>query len=54
LNEFEDFKSEARKSQWRDFITKYEKRIQDYNFGTLLRNQAKEDYHEHNCFFGKF
>ena len=65
LDEMRDFKNEAAKAKWRDFIMKYddfiinlftsryEKRVQDYNFGTLLRNRSAEDYGEHNCFFGE-
>ncbi|KAH9274364.1 hypothetical protein BASA83_003362 [Batrachochytrium salamandrivorans] len=51
LKELEDFKTEKAKAKWRDFIMKYEKKVQDFNFGTLLRNRSGEDYAQDNCFF---
>ncbi|KAJ1342096.1 hypothetical protein BSLG_002657 [Batrachochytrium salamandrivorans] len=30
---------------------RYEKKVQDFNFGTLLRNRSGEDYAQDNCFF---
>lgn len=33
---------------------KYEKRVSDYNFGTLLRKNVDGDYTEENTMFGKF
>jgi hypothetical protein len=30
---------------------RYETKVQDFNFGTLLRNRAMEDYAENNAFF---
>ncbi|KAJ3299989.1 hypothetical protein HK104_005482 [Borealophlyctis nickersoniae] len=46
-----EFKTESSKAKWRDFIMKYEKKVQDYNFGTLLRLHAAHDYAEDNAFF---
>lgn len=40
------------KEKWRQFIMPYEHRIALYNFGTLLRLDSKEDYSEHNSYFG--
>ncbi|TPX32237.1 hypothetical protein SmJEL517_g04632 [Synchytrium microbalum] len=51
LNVDDDFKSEKAKAKWREFHTKYEKKIQDYNFGTLLRINADEEYTQENTFF---
>ncbi|TPX41679.1 hypothetical protein SeMB42_g05468 [Synchytrium endobioticum] len=51
LNVDSDFKSEKAKAKWRDFIIKYEKKVNDYNFGTLLRINADEEYTEENTFF---
>jgi hypothetical protein len=45
-----DFKSEAAKEKWRQFLQKYEK-VADYNFGTLLRIRSDQDYTEENSFF---
>ena len=50
LDEFNQFKTEQAKSKWREFLKKYED-LPDFNFGTLLRNRAKEDYGQDNCFF---
>lgn len=46
----QDFKSEAAKEKWRQFLLKYEK-VADYNFGTLLRIKYDDDYTEENSFF---
>ncbi|KAJ3091035.1 polysaccharide biosynthesis domain containing protein 1 [Quaeritorhiza haematococci] len=51
LNEMEEFKTEKAKAKWRDFIMRYEKKVQDYNFGTLLRIRSNEDYGPDNGFF---
>ncbi|EJU01492.1 DUF757-domain-containing protein [Dacryopinax primogenitus] len=45
----EDLKSPEAKKRWREWMAKYEKKLKDYNFGTLLRNNAKEEYGEHNA-----
>ncbi|KAJ1999470.1 hypothetical protein GGI04_003556 [Coemansia thaxteri] len=46
-----DFKTEVAKAKWREFMTKYEHRVNDYNFGTLLRIDASGDYSEENSMF---
>ncbi|KAL5021067.1 hypothetical protein ScPMuIL_000222 [Solemya velum] len=46
--EEEEFKSEAAKQRWRPFCSVYEHKAEDYNFGTLLRLDAREDYSEAN------
>ncbi|PVU90329.1 hypothetical protein BB561_004917 [Smittium simulii] len=51
LNELEDFKSEAAKKKWRDFVAKYENYITDYNFGSLVRINSDEEYTEKNSMF---
>ncbi|KAI9208059.1 putative polysaccharide biosynthesis protein [Polychytrium aggregatum] len=51
IDEMADFKSEKAKAAWRDFIKKYESRVEDFNFGTLLRVRAAEDYGPDNAFF---
>lgn len=35
-------------------MNKYEKRVNEYNFGSLIRIDCKEDYTEQNTMFGKF
>ena len=36
------------------FSIRYEKKIQDYNFGSLIRTDAREEYSETNTIFGEF
>lgn len=38
------FKSPERKKQWREFINVYEKSVEDYNFGSLLRVDPFQEY----------
>ncbi|RIA97338.1 putative polysaccharide biosynthesis protein [Glomus cerebriforme] len=52
INETE-MKSTEGKEIWRNWIMKYEKRVNDYNFGTLLRRNVNGDYTEENTMFGK-
>lgn len=44
----EDFKSEEAKVKWRPFCNMYEGKIEDFNFGTLLRIDCKKGYDEDN------
>ncbi|BFZ63123.1 hypothetical protein YB2330_004243 [Saitoella coloradoensis] len=46
-----EMKSHAGKNKWRPFLMKYEKLVDDYNFGTLLRTDAKAEYEEHTTIF---
>ncbi|KAJ9115913.1 hypothetical protein QFC22_005056 [Naganishia vaughanmartiniae] len=46
-----EMKTAAGKEKWRNFIMKYEKIIPDYNFGTMLRPDAKRDYDQDNSMF---
>lgn len=45
-------KSKDGKQRWRDFLMTYEKKVDDYNFGTMVRNNAKVDYEEDTTIFG--
>lgn len=45
-------KSAQGKKRWRDFMMAYEKKIDDYSFGTILRKDPKEEYTEHGTIFG--
>eukprot|EP00047_Mylnosiga_fluctuans_P003033 m.227102 g.227102 ORF g.227102 m.227102 type:complete len:166 (+) comp11533_c0_seq1:3-500(+) len=47
----DDLKSEAGKAQWREFCSVYEKQMEDYNFGTLLRLDVAQDYNPDNTIF---
>jgi len=31
---------------------RYEKKIEDYNFGSLIRTDCKDEYSQHNSIFG--
>lgn len=44
----EDFKSEEAKVKWRPFCNMYEGKIEDFNFGTLLRIDCSKGYDEDN------
>ncbi|PWW76694.1 DUF757-domain-containing protein [Tuber magnatum] len=50
LNE-EEMKSKSGKEKWRSFLMKYDKRVEDYNFGTLLRTDAKAEYEKDTTIF---
>ncbi|KAG8921468.1 hypothetical protein FRC00_008610 [Tulasnella sp. 408] len=50
----EQVKSNEGKDKWREFMGRYEKKINDYNFGTLLRPDCKDEYTEKNSMFGEF
>ncbi|CAG8456997.1 5844_t:CDS:2 [Paraglomus occultum] len=56
LNDVDEdqLKSPEGKVKWREWIMKYENRVNDYNFGTLLRKNVKGDYTEDNTIFGMF
>jgi Polysaccharide biosynthesis len=47
-------KSKEGKERWRNFMNVYEKgekRIEDYNFGTMLRRNPKDEYGEKETMF---
>ncbi|KAI8371459.1 putative polysaccharide biosynthesis protein [Radiomyces spectabilis] len=46
------FKTPEYKEKWRTWINKYEKRVNEFNFGSLIRIDAREDYTEQNTMFG--
>ncbi|ORY90213.1 DUF757 domain-containing protein [Leucosporidium creatinivorum] len=48
----DEMKSKIGKERWRNFMTPFEKHIDDYNFGTLIRADCSEDYTEANSIFG--
>ena len=45
-------KSKKGKEKWRSFMMAYEKKINDYNFGTMLRANPKFEYGEKETIFG--
>ena len=46
-------KSKEGKEKWREWMMKYEKSVDDYNFGTMLRSNPKFEYGEKETIFGK-
>ncbi|CUA76604.1 Protein PBDC1 homolog [Saccharomyces cerevisiae S288c] [Rhizoctonia solani] len=44
-------KSQENKQRWFKFMNAYEKKVQDYTFGSLLRMNVKDDYTEKNTMF---
>ncbi|MCJ1463718.1 hypothetical protein MMC07_002327 [Pseudocyphellaria aurata] len=44
-------KSKQGKERWRNFMMAYEKKVDDYNFGTMLRANAKFEYGEKETIF---
>jgi hypothetical protein len=46
-------KSKVGKEKWRQFISRYEHTVTDYNFGTMLRISPKTEYGEKETIFGK-
>ena len=51
INE-DEMKSKAGKEKWRNFMMAYEKKVDDYNFGTMLRSNPKFEYGEKETIFG--
>ena len=46
-------KSKEGKEKWRNWMMKYEKSVDDYNFGTMLRSNPKSEYGEKETVFGR-
>lgn len=44
-------KSKEGKERWRNFVNQYEKQIDDFNFGTMLRSNPKFEYGEKETIF---
>jgi hypothetical protein len=49
----DEMKSKTGKERWRKFMMAYEKKIDDYNFGTMLRSDPKWEYGQDETIFGK-
>ncbi|RSL43224.1 Protein PBDC1 [Fusarium euwallaceae] len=47
----DEMKSKSGKERWRKFMMKYEKTVDDYNFGTMVRNSPKVEYEEDTAIF---
>ena len=48
----DEMKSKDGKERWRKFMMAYEKKVEDYNFGTMLRANPKFEYGEKETIFG--
>ncbi|KAF8961407.1 polysaccharide biosynthesis-domain-containing protein [Flammula alnicola] len=44
-------KSPEGKKRWREFIESYKDKVKDYNFGSLIRTNARDEYGESNTIF---
>lgn len=53
INE-DEMKSKSGKERWRKFMMAYEKKVDDYNFGTMMRTNAKFEYGRDETIFGEF
>ncbi|KAK4705955.1 hypothetical protein P7C70_g235, partial [Phenoliferia sp. Uapishka_3] len=51
LNE-EEMKSPEGKKRWREFLMPFDGKVDDYNFGTLIRADCTDDYTQANSIFG--
>lgn len=49
----DEMKSKIGKERWRKFIMVYEKKIDDYNFGTIMRSNPKWEYGQDETIFGR-
>ena len=45
-------KSKVGKERWRNFMMKYEKKVPEFNFGTMVRSNPKDEYEKDNTIFG--
>ncbi|RDW81335.1 polysaccharide biosynthesis domain-containing protein [Aspergillus mulundensis] len=50
INE-DEMKSKEGKEKWRNWINQYEKKVHDFNFGTMLRANPKTEYEQDNTIF---
>ncbi|RKF60002.1 Protein PBDC1-like protein [Erysiphe neolycopersici] len=50
INE-DEMKSKRGKERWRKFMMAYEKKVDDYNFGTILRSNSKWEYGNEETIF---
>lgn len=51
INE-DEMKSKEGKERWRNFVNTYEKKVDDFNFGAMLRANAKTEYEKDGTIFG--
>ena len=49
----DQMKSKEGKERWRNFMMVYEKKVDDYNFGTMMRSNPKWEYGREETIFGE-
>lgn len=49
----DEMKSKTGKERWRKFMMAYDKKIDDYNFGTMMRGDPKWEYGQDETIFGE-
>lgn len=49
----DEMKSKEGKERWRNFINQYEKKVEDFNFGTMIRANPAMEYGEKETIFGQ-
>ncbi|RTG86790.1 uncharacterized protein DC041_0004249 [Schistosoma bovis] len=49
----DSLKSEQSKAKWRSFCNEFERKVEDFNFGTLLRLDASKGYCPENTCIGR-
>jgi len=49
----DEMKSKTGKERWRKFLMAYEKRVDDFNFGTMVRNAPNVEYGQEETIFGR-
>ena len=50
----DEMKSKTGKERWRKFLMAYEKRVDDFNYGTMVRNAPNVEYGQEETIFGMF
>ncbi len=50
----DEMKGKEGKTRWRAFMMAYEKKVDDYNFGTMLRSSPTVGYERDTTIFGKW
>lgn len=53
INE-DEMKSKEGKEKWRNFVNQYDKKIDDFNYGTMLRANPAWEYGEKETIFGMY
>lgn len=48
----DEMKSKTGKERWRKFLMAYENKVDDYNFGTMMRGNPKWEYGQDETIFG--